>query len=185
MTARAVPGPDRRPVLPLRAAVRRRPRARRPGHARRGPAARRRVRRRGRPGARTRSSRCGRPIPTAAVVQRPGSLRRDGFTFTGFGRCATDAAGRYSFSTLAPGGVDGGLPFFAVAVFARGLLDRLLDPCLPAPGPRRHRPGAHRRRRPSRRPWSACADDEGLRFDIRLQGDGETVFLTDPGRLSP
>ena len=25
------------------------------------------------------------------------------------------------------------------------------------------------------------ADDEGLRFDIRLQGDRETVFLTSPG----
>src|SRR3954449_4959127 len=63
--------------------------------------------------------------PAGQVVQRPGSLHRDGSTFTGFGRCATDAAGRYSFSTLLPGSVDAGLPFFAIAVFARGLLHRL------------------------------------------------------------
>jgi protocatechuate 3,4-dioxygenase alpha subunit len=118
--------------------------------------------------------------PGGTVVQRPGSLRRDGFTFTGFGRCATDPAGRYSFGTLPPGGVDGGQPFFAIAVFARGLLHRLrtraylplspgvTDPVLTAAG--------------DRAATLVCvADDEGLRFDIRLQGDRETVFLTAPG----
>src|SRR4249919_3330350 len=118
--------------------------------------------------------------PDGTVVQSPGSLRRDGSTFTGFGRCATDPAGRYSFSTLTPGGVDGGLPFFAIAVFARGLLHRLLtraylplppgvtDPVLTSAG--------------DRAATLVCvADDEGLQFDIRLQGDRETVFLTSPG----
>jgi protocatechuate 3,4-dioxygenase alpha subunit len=133
----------------------------------------------------------GAPVPDAlvevwqadadgAVVQRSGSLRRDGSTFTGFGRCAADTAGRYSFSTLPPGGVDGGLPFFAVAVFARGLLHRLLtraylplspgasDAVLTAAG--------------DRAATLVCvADDDGLRFDIRLQGDRETVFLTTQG----
>jgi protocatechuate 3,4-dioxygenase, alpha subunit len=118
--------------------------------------------------------------PDGTVVQRPGSLRRDGFTFTGFGRCATDTAGRYSFSTLPPGAVGGGLPFFAIALLARGLLHRLLtraylplppgitDPVLTSAG--------------DRAATLVCvADDEGLRFDIRLQGDRETVFLTTPG----
>ncbi len=118
--------------------------------------------------------------PDGRVAQRPGSLHRDGFTFTGWGRCATDASGRYSFSTLRPGAVAGGLPFFAVAVFARGLLHRLLtraylpladgdtDPLLTAAG--------------GRAPTLVCvADGAGLRFDIRLQGDGETVFLTTSG----
>ena len=90
--------------------------------------------------------------PDGNVVQRPGSLRRDGFTFTGFGRCATDASGRYSFSTAAPGGVDGGLPFFAIAVLARGLLHRLLTRAYLPLSPGAHRPGAHRSRRPSRDP---------------------------------
>ena len=118
--------------------------------------------------------------PDGNVVQGPGSLRRDGFTFTGFGRCPTDASGRYSFCTLAPGGVDGGLPFFALAVFARGLLHRLLtraylplppgatDPVLSAAGDRAAT-------------LVSVLDVDGLRFDIRLQGDDETVFLTTPG----
>ena len=74
----------------------------------------------------------GNPVPDALlelwqadaegrVVQRPGSLRRDGFDFTGFGRCATDNEGRYSFSTVTPGA-----PFFSLAILARGLLHRLI-----------------------------------------------------------
>ena len=118
--------------------------------------------------------------PAGNVVQQPGSLHRDGYSFTGFGRCATDASGQYSFTTLLPGSVDGGLPFFAVAVFARGLLHRLLtraylplddgaaDAVLTAAG--------------DRASTLVCVvDDHGLRFDVRLQGDGETVFLTAAG----
>ena len=37
-------------------------------------------------------------IPSAA-----GTLRRDGWSFTGWGRAATDDAGHYSFSTVLPG----------------------------------------------------------------------------------
>ena len=50
--------------------------------------------------------------PRGRVVQRAGSMRRDGHTFTGFGRASTDRTGAYGFTTLAPRGVDGGLPFF-------------------------------------------------------------------------
>ncbi|MFP5020768.1 protocatechuate 3,4-dioxygenase subunit alpha [Pseudonocardia phyllosphaerae] len=121
--------------------------------------------------------------PHGRVPRRQGSLRRDGHTFTGFGRASTDRTGRYTFTTLAPGSVDGGLPFFAVTVFARGLLDRLFtraylplepgatDAVLTAAGERAET-------------LVCVADDDGLRFDIRLQdhdGDAETVFLTYPG----
>ncbi len=41
-------------------------------------------------------------------------------TFTGFGRASTDAEGHYAFTTVVPGA-----PFFAMTVFARGLLNRL------------------------------------------------------------
>jgi protocatechuate 3,4-dioxygenase, alpha subunit len=61
------------------------------------------------------------PDASGNVVQAPGSLRRDGFTFTGFGRAATDNAGRYRFTTIRPGVA---VPFIAMTVFARGLLDR-------------------------------------------------------------
>ena len=60
-------------------------------------------------------------VPTAA-----GSLRRDGWTFTGWGRASTDEEGRFSFTTVEPGAVQpDSAPFIAVTVFARGLLNRL------------------------------------------------------------
>ena len=74
-----------------------------PGHADavrlHGPRARRRRASR----CPTRCSRSGSPTPTAPIVREPGSLHRDGFTFTGWGRAATDATGRYSFTTVRPG----------------------------------------------------------------------------------
>jgi protocatechuate 3,4-dioxygenase alpha subunit len=121
--------------------------------------------------------------PAGQVMQVPGSLRRDGWTFTGWGRTATDADGRYRFSTLEPGAAEPGrLPFFAVTVFARGLLDRLFtraylpaaddvlatDPLLAVLPPDR------------RDTLITTREDRGLRFDIHLQGEGETVFLTYP-----
>ena len=129
----------------------------------------------------------GDPIPDALVeiwqadaagdlVQRPGSLHRNPHEFTGWGRCPTDAAGRYSFTTLRPGG---DVPFFAVALFARGLTDRLFtraylpgatDALLDSvPGDRRHT-------------LRVAERDSTLIFDIHMQGDDETVFLTFPGQ---
>ena len=79
----------------------------------------------------------GEPIPDALleiwqadqhgqVSQAEGSLRRDGYTFTGFGRAAVDANGHYSFTTVRPGPThDGAAPFIAMTVFARGLTNRL------------------------------------------------------------
>ena len=82
---------------------------------------RRRRRRSGRPG-RALAARRRRPHPAPARFAAPRRRR----TFTGWGRCATDAAGRYAFTTVAPGSASAGRPpFFALTVFARGLLDRL------------------------------------------------------------
>ena len=136
----------------------------------------------------------GDPVPDALieiwqadasgrVVQEPGSLRRDGFTFTGFGRSATDAAGHYSFSTVRPGPTTpGAAPFVAVTVFARGLLNRLFT--------RAYLPGdldalaatpLLAGLEPDRRATLVAVEDgTGLRFDIHLQGEGETVFLRHP-----
>lgn len=132
----------------------------------------------------------GAPVPDALVEIRQadadgdvpcvdGSLHRDGYTFTGWGRAATDRSGRYSFVTVRPGPCDDGrLPFIAMTVFARGLLDRLVtrvyladgdDPLLAA--------------LPAERRGTLVATDDGdaLVFDIRLQGPGETVFLDHAG----
>jgi protocatechuate 3,4-dioxygenase alpha subunit len=137
----------------------------------------------------------GDPVPDALVevwqpdgagdvVQRPGSLHRDGFTFTGWGRVAVDAAGRYSFSTLRPGPTrEDAAPFFALTVLARGLLNRLftraylpVDPKVLAEDALLSRVDQDRRNT-----LVAVEDEAGYRFDIRLQGDAETVFLTYPG----
>ncbi|MEP9362689.1 protocatechuate 3,4-dioxygenase subunit alpha [Nocardioides sp. CN2-186] len=102
--------------------------------------------------------------PDGSVPRAPGSLSRDGYTFTGWGRAETDRAGHYQFTTLRPGGET---PYFALTVFARGLLDRLFT--------RAYLPGAAPAALSS---LSTRADDRGFVFDIRLQGDDETVFLT-------
>jgi protocatechuate 3,4-dioxygenase alpha subunit len=114
------------------------------------------------------------PGPDGDVVRTGGSLRRDGWTFTGWGRAETDATGHYTFSTLLPGGPD---PFFAVLVFARGLTNRLFT--------RAYLPGARNTLLagldPQRRDTLiAVPDAQGLVFDVWLQGPNETVFLSFP-----
>lgn len=126
----------------------------------------------------------GEPVPDALlelwqsdasgrVVQRGGSLRRDGFAFTGWGRASTDPRGHYSFSTLLPG-----TPFFSLTVFARGMLQHLFT--------RAYLPGGEddallASLAPDRRDTLLAArEGQGFRFDVRLQGEGETVFLTYP-----
>ncbi len=63
----------------------------------------------------------GEPVPDALVEtwQAPGDGCR------GFGRCPTDAQGRWEIVTRKPEAADGEAPHVAVAVFARGLLDRV------------------------------------------------------------
>lgn len=128
----------------------------------------------------------GEPVPDAIlelwqadasgeVVQQAGSLQRDGWTFTGFGRSATDREGHYSFTTLTPGvGPGESAPFFAITVFARGLLHRLFT--------RAYLPGSSDAlldglAADRRATLVTTADESGFRFDVRLQGEGETVFL--------
>jgi protocatechuate 3,4-dioxygenase alpha subunit len=107
--------------------------------------------------------------------------------FRGFGRACTDADGRFRFTTIRPGPVPGRgnalqAPHIEVALFARGLLKQLYtriyfadepandaDPVLSAiedPAVRRTviaRPSG--------------GSPPAYRFDIRLQGDGETAFF--------
>jgi protocatechuate 3,4-dioxygenase alpha subunit len=109
--------------------------------------------------------------------------------FRGFGRCPTGPDGGYHIVTLRPGPLpspDGGTesPHLDVSVFARGLLDRVVtriyfpdeqeanaaDPVLAAIAD------------PDRRATLVARVQTGgppgeFRFDIRLQGAGETVFF--------
>ena len=72
----------------------------------------------------------GHPIPDAIleiwqadadgnVPHRTGSLVRDGYTFTGFGRSAVGNTGVFTFTTVNPGPTGpGAAPFIAVVMFA-------------------------------------------------------------------
>jgi len=132
----------------------------------------------------------GTPIPDAMVeiwqadadgnvVQETGSLHRDGWTFTGWGRCETDGTGHYSFSTVLPGPTETGkAPFIAVVVFARGLLDKLFTRVyLPGDPANDADPLLVALSEAERSTLVATAEPTGLRFDIHLQGERETVFL--------
>jgi protocatechuate 3,4-dioxygenase alpha subunit len=126
----------------------------------------------------------GDPVPDAIlelwqadadghVVQEAGSLRRDGFTFTGWGRASTDREGRYGFSTLVPGA-----PFFAVTVLARGLTNRLFTRAyLPDAEDDEFLASLEADRRST---LVTSRDETGFVFDVHLQGERETVFLAYP-----
>jgi protocatechuate 3,4-dioxygenase alpha subunit len=124
---------------------------------------------------------------SGAVPAVPGSLRRGGAPFTGWGRSSTDADGHYWFSTVEPGSARAGSPpFFAVAVFARGLLDGLFtrfylpaDPAVLDADPLLSALDAAERRALV----GVREADDSLRFDVHLQGPRETPFLTFPGHL--
>jgi len=109
-----------------------------------------------------------------------GSLHRDDFGFTGWGRCATADDGRFHFWTRNPGSVEGKAPYFAVVIFARGLPNKLhtriylpddeellaADPFLQSLTPQ------------ERATLIATRTADGhLVHDIYMQGEKETVFL--------
>ena len=137
----------------------------------------------------------GEPLPDALVeswqadpdgrFDHPDDPRGAVAGFRGFGRCHTDEVGRWAILTVKPGPVPGPggsaqAPHVDLSVFARGLLDRVVtrvyfpdeehanaaDPVLAAIAD----PAA-------RATLVAAATGDGYHFDVRLQGDRETVFF--------
>jgi protocatechuate 3,4-dioxygenase alpha subunit len=116
----------------------------------------------------------------------PADPRGSNASFNGFGRfgTGTDPESRFIFDTIKPGSVDGEqAPHINVIVMMRGLLVHVFtriyfsdeaeanahDPVLSSvPADRRHTLIAQR---------SATPDGTVYRFDIRMQGDQETVFF--------
>jgi protocatechuate 3,4-dioxygenase, alpha subunit len=116
----------------------------------------------------------GDPVPDALV-----ELWQPGDGGTRWGRCGTDQAGEFSFVTEKPPAADGEAPAIEVMVFARGLLrhvatrmyfpdeaeanaaDRLLTALEPG----------------ERETLVARDEGAGLRFDVVLQGERQTVFF--------
>lgn len=97
----------------------------------------------------------------------------------GFGRCLTDPQGEYRFRTAKPASSGGSAPHLEVIVFARGLTrpvrTRLYFPDeVAANAGDGVLAGVPEERRET---LVARAVAGQLLFDIRLQGDGETVFF--------
>jgi protocatechuate 3,4-dioxygenase alpha subunit len=109
--------------------------------------------------------------------------------FTGYGRIATDADGRYAFTTVKPGTVPFDAerkqaPHISIAILGRGLLNHLYTRLYfddePANGkdPVLERVPAERRDTlVARRGGDATGDAITYRFDVVLQGANETVFF--------
>jgi protocatechuate 3,4-dioxygenase alpha subunit len=117
------------------------------------------------------------PVPDAVVeiwqADESGSYRGD----FGWGRCETDATGEFRFTTVEPGVVDKQAPHLVVLVFARGLLKPVLTRLyFPGNASANDRdPVLSRIAEPAR--LVAMRDGADLRFEIRLQGDGQTPFF--------
>ena len=116
-----------------------------------------------------------------------GEAPRPNAKFTGFGRSATDKQGIFSFDTIKPGAVAGAngktqAPHIVFCIFSRGMLRQVYtrlyfsdeaananDPILSlVPADRRGTLIAHKQ---------PGGDVPVYRFDIRVQGDNETVFF--------
>ena len=135
----------------------------------------------GHPGAVTGAGRvldgAGEPVVDAMVEvwQRDERGERpDGF---GFGRCGTDADGRYELVTVKPGGP--GAPAIDVLVFARGLLKpvrtRLYFPGEPANAADPLLAGLEPAEREA---LTGVVEGDGrFRFDVHLQGERQTPFI--------
>ncbi|MBV9816974.1 MAG: protocatechuate 3,4-dioxygenase subunit alpha [Solirubrobacterales bacterium] len=107
--------------------------------------------------------------------------------FRGFARCGAEYGdGGFAIFTVKPGPVPdpaGGLqaPHVAVTVMARGMLNRCVTRIYFADEPVANDNDAALHRVPAHRRHTLLAEPDGdgaYRFDIRLQGDDETVFFS-------
>ena len=110
--------------------------------------------------------------------------------FRGFARDGTDGGdGTFTLLTVKPGRVPDGAgtlqaPHIAVTIMARGMLNRCVtriyfddEPEANAADPVLARVPADRRDTLIARSPAGGTGTDGYRFDIRLQGPGETVFF--------
>lgn len=134
----------------------------------------------------------GEPVPDAVIEiwQADPNGRfphpddpRGAVTYEGlrpFGRCPTDAEGRYWFRTLKPGRVDDEqAPHVDVIVLARGLLKQLITRLYfpDEAAANEVDPVLRELDEADRALLVAVPDATTLRFDVRLQGERETPFF--------
>jgi protocatechuate 3,4-dioxygenase alpha subunit len=128
----------------------------------------------------------GDPVPDALIeswqADPTGSYDHPG-GFRGFGRCPTDQDGRWAIRTVKPGPVPwpgGGAqaPHINLSVFARGLLNRVVTRIYFADEPVANAADPVLATMPeSERDTLLARVTDGYGFDIRLQGEHETVFF--------
>jgi len=94
-----------------------------------------------------------------------------------WGRSGTDSEGRFSFTVTKPAARPGETPRFDVYVFARGLLRHQLTRIYFPDEPNDSDPVFAALTDADRETLVAQREDGALRFDIRLQGQGATVFF--------
>ncbi len=137
----------------------------------------------------------GEPVPDAIVeswqadpagrFNHPDDPRGADVDFRGFGRALTDLDGRWSILTMRPGRVPDHAgrmqaPHLDLSIFARGLLDRVVTRVYLPDEPTANAEDPVLATIPLERRATVLAEEDGtgFRFDIRLQGDGETVFFS-------
>ena len=126
----------------------------------------------------------GDPIPDAFLeIWHADANGNYGSGFSCFGRCATDDDGGFRFTTIRPGAFTDTrdqlhAPHYSLSLYARGIIKRLLT--------RAYFEGADENAEDpvlalvpaSRLPTlMARQDGDAWQFDIRVQGDNETVFF--------
>jgi protocatechuate 3,4-dioxygenase alpha subunit len=114
--------------------------------------------------------------PRGAATAPPG--------FRGFGRCATGPDGEWAIRTVKPGAVptasaQSQAPHVDISLFARGLLDRVVTRLYFSDEADANDVDPVLRTVPADRRGTLVAErtDDGYHLDVRLQGDGETVFF--------
>ena len=116
----------------------------------------------------------GAPVPVALLEIWEPSV--------GFGRCRTDAEGAFHFIVAKPASKvpnrSAQAPYINVTVFARGLLRHLVTRMYFPDEPANASDAVLNAVEPARRPTLiARRDGSVLHFDVRLQGEKETVFF--------
>jgi protocatechuate 3,4-dioxygenase, alpha subunit len=136
----------------------------------------------------------GEPIPDALIetwqadpngrFDHPDDPRGRVPGFRGFGRCPTEPDGSYEILTLLPGCVPGHggknqAPHIDVSVFARGMLNRVVTRIYFPENAGENAADEVLNSVPEDRRGTLIATkaEDGYRFDVRLQGEGETVFF--------
>ncbi|MDX6538775.1 MAG: protocatechuate 3,4-dioxygenase, alpha subunit [Gaiellales bacterium] len=130
----------------------------------------------------------GEPVPDGLVEIWQADAGGSYAGGSGWGRCQTAADGGFHFTTVKPGAVrdpDGSTeaPHVSVLCFARGLLKPVLTRIYFPDEAEANAADPVLRALDEAQRTTLVASAEGAatyHFDIRLQGDGQTVFFTTP-----